>query len=202
MTHESIKRAVSALSLVVMLCGCAAEERDQMFGALGGAAAGAGIAALAGGDGKVIAASAAGGALLGWGAVKLTQYYSRRTDDAREDVVAVGYQPSQGTVVKLRDATATPQQVNAGQHVTFDMGYALLGPSGTAVPVREMWELSKDGKVLSTMPLQPQQREPGGWQARGGIDVPANAEKGTYVVKNRVEAGTSYDERIAAFVVM
>ena len=34
-----------------------------------------------------------------------------------------------------------------------------------------------------------------------GIDIPKNASKGTYVVKNRVEAGDSYDERIATFTI-
>jgi hypothetical protein len=202
MFNKTVRHTLSAL-MVFTLCSCAAEQQQQMLGALGGAAAGAGIAALAGGDGGTIAAAAAGGALVGWGAVRLAQYQSQRIDDARPDAVAFGYQPSQGTVVKLRSAAAAPQQVNAGQRVNFEMDYAVLsGQPNALIPVREMWELSKDGKVVSTMPAQVQQRQPGGWHSQGGIDIPAGAEKGTYVVKSRVEADTSYDERISAFVVM
>jgi hypothetical protein len=193
-----------------MLVGCSllsacmtSEQRDQTFGALAGAAAGAGIGALAGGGStKAIVAGAAAGAVVGWGAVKLTQYYAERKRSANEEAKAFGYRPSEGTVVKIRSADTEPQQVKAGQKVTFNTDYAVLAPPGTsAVAVQEMWELSKDGKALAKVPPRQENREPGGWQARASITAPSDAQPGTYVVKHRVEAGTSYDERIAAFII-
>jgi hypothetical protein len=197
------RRRTTALVIgSMLLVSCATtDQRNQVLGALGGAVAGAGIAALAGGDTTAIVASAAGGALVGWGAVKLAQYYSQRTDNAQQEATVVGYQPAQGPVVKLRSTAATPQEVQPGQPVTFEMDYALLAPEGSTVPVRETWELTKDGKTIATVPSQQQQRQPGGWKTRGAINVPKNAAAGTYIVKNRVEAGTSYDEQIAAFMV-
>jgi hypothetical protein len=200
---HTTRRTTALLLAGTMTVSCATtEQRNQVLGALGGAVAGAGIAALAGGDATAIVASAAGGALVGWGAVKLALFDSKRTDDAQDEATVVGYQPAQGPVVKLRSTAASPQEVTPGQPVTFEMDYALLAPAGSTVPVRETWELTKDGKTIATVPSQQQQREPGGWNSRGSINVPKDAAKGTYIVKNRVEAGTSYDEQIAAFMVI
>jgi hypothetical protein len=196
----------AAAAAAFLLEGCSAtspETRDQLFGALAGAAGGAAIGALAtGGDREAILAGAAAGALVGWGAVKLSQYAAEKKRTAAAEAKALGYRPAQGTVVKIRSASATPGQVKPGEKITFETDYAVLAPADTkSVAVKESWELSKDGKVLSRMPPKQQTREPGGWIARASIEAPKNADAGTYVVKHRVEAGTSYDERLAAFVV-
>jgi len=176
---------------------------NQLLGALGGAAAGAGIGALATkGDPKAALIGAAAGAVVGWGTVKLIQYYSQKTRTEEEEAKTFGYQPAEGTIVKIRNASASPAQVTPGQKVTFDTDYSVLAPSGTSsVAVQESWELSKDGAVVAKMPPRTEQREPAGWQSRASIDIPSNATTGTYVVKTRVEAGTSYDERLATFIV-
>ena len=203
MTHAWQTR-VALITFLFLLPGCSTvEQRDQLFGALAGGAGGAAIGALAsGGDTKAILAGAAAGALVGWGAVKLTQYHAEKKRTAEQEAKALGYRPAEGTVVKIRSATAAPDQVSPGETVTFTTDYAVLAPSeDTNVAVKEMWELSKDGKVLSKMPPKDETRQPGGWQARASIDAPKDAEPGTYVVKHRVEAGSSYDERVAAFVI-
>lgn len=184
-------------------CGMTPEARDQLIGAVGGAAGGAAIGALAGGGSKeAIIAGAAAGAVVGWGAVKLTQYYAKQTRSADEEAKALGYRASEGTVVKIRSADTAPDKVERGKKVTFNTNYAVLAPPGTStVAVKEIWELSKDGKLLAKVPPRSETREPGGWQAHASINAPADAEPGTYVVKHRVEAGTTYDERIAAFVI-
>ncbi|HSD09850.1 MAG TPA: hypothetical protein VLF14_02635 [Candidatus Binatia bacterium] len=180
------------------------ETRDQVLGGLGGAALGAGIGALAtGGDTKAVLAGAAAGAVVGWATVKIVQYRSEQTRSAKEEAKTLGYRPSEGTVVKIRGAKAHPEQVRPGGIVTLDMDYAVLAPAGTGtVPVEEKWTLEKDGETLASVPPKQEQRSPGGWHSRAGIDIPKNAQKGTYVVKNRVEAGSSYDERVATFAIL
>lgn len=202
-TPRSIVAAVTASLLLVSCSGMSQDTGNQLLGALGGAAAGAGIGALATkGDPKAALIGAAAGAAVGWAAVKLTQYYSQKTSTEEQEAKTYGYQPSQGTIVKIRGANAAPAQVAPGQKVTFETDYSVLAPEGTsAVAVQESWELSKDGAVVAKMPPKTEQREPAGWQSKASIDIPANATPGTYVVKTRVEAGTSYDERLAAFVV-
>jgi hypothetical protein len=190
-------------SFLVSCSSTSSESRDQLLGGLGGAALGAGIGALAtGGDTKAVLAGAAAGAVVGWAAVKIVQYRSEQTHSAKEEAKALGYRPTQGTVVKIRGAKARPEQVRPGDTVTLDMDYAVLAPEGTGtVPVEEKWTLEKDGETLASVPPKQEQRSPGGWHSRAGIDIPKNAQKGTYVVKNRVEAGDSYDERVATFAI-
>ena len=74
MKREIARRACSAVAIALLLVGCATTEGIKqdvennpkaVLGSLLGAGAGAGIAALAGGNAGVIVASALGGALLG-----------------------------------------------------------------------------------------------------------------------------------------
>ena len=202
-----MKTSIRALCLalcIALLGSCStSEQTQQLLGGLTGAGLGAGIGALAtGGDTTAILAGAAAGAVAGWGIVKLSQYHAEQTRSAKEEAKAYGYRESQGTVVKLRSARVQPETVRSGQRATFDMNYAVLAPpSAGLIPVTERWELSRDGKSLSEMPAQQVNREPGGWHSKASIDIPKGAEAGTYVVKNRVEAGTSYDERVSTFIV-
>lgn len=179
------------------------DNRNQILGGLGGAALGAGIGALVtGGDTNAILAGAAAGAVAGWATVKLVQYQAEKTSSAKEEAKAYGYRSADGTVVKLRGARALPKSLRAGDRVSLDTDYAVLAPQGTAsVPVREIWTLEKDGKRLASVPPKEQSRAPGGWHSKAGIDIPKQAEKGTYTVRSRVEAGDSYDEREATFTV-
>jgi hypothetical protein len=202
----SMTQLVGALLCSAMITSCSSTSTDsqnQILGGLGGAALGAGIGALAtGGDTKAVLAGAAAGAVAGWAAVKLVQYNAEQTRSAKEEAKALGYRSSQGTVVKIRGAKVHPETVRAGDAVNLDMNYAVLAPQNTAsVPVHETWTLEKDGEKLASVPPKEESRAPGGWHTRAGIDIPKNATTGTYVVKNRVEAGESYDERVATFTV-
>lgn len=195
-------RAVCVLVLGALFTSCAMsdETRDQILGGLGGAAAGAAIGAVAsGGDPKAIGAGAAAGLVTGWGAVKLAQYHSKRTRTAQQEAQYLGWN-GQGSMLNIRDASVTPATVQPGQSVNFAMDYAVLAPQGTSVvPVEETWVLEKDGKVLTTTQPLAQQREPGGWQTQASITVPPKATPGSYIVKNRVSAFGTQQERIAYF---
>ncbi len=190
-------------SVMIASCSTSSESTNQILGGLGGAALGAGIGALAtGGDTTAVLAGAAAGAVAGWAAVKLVQYHSEQTRSAKEEAQALGYRPSDGTVVKIREASVSPSRARPGDNLNLSMNYAVLAPQGTSsVPVSEIWTLEKDGQQLASVPPKEESRAPGGWSTQAGIDVPRNASKGTYVVKNRVEAGDSYDERVATFTI-
>jgi outer membrane lipoprotein SlyB len=188
----------------VMIASCSSpESTNQLLGGLGGAAVGAGIGALAtGGDTTAVLAGAAAGAVAGWAAVKLVQYHSEQTRSASEEAKALGYRSSDGMVVKIRGATVSPSSARPGDNLNLSMNYAVLAPQGTSsVPVSETWTLEKDGEKLASVPPKQESRAPGGWHTQAGIDIPRNASKGTYVVKNRVEAGDSYDERVSTFTI-
>ncbi len=207
--NTKVKRWITTLSLAALCASqvscseSSTDNRNQILGGLGGAALGAGIGALAtGGDTEGILAGAAAGAVAGWAAVKLVQYQSERTSSAKDEAKAYGYRSSDGTMIKVRSAKAQPASLRAGDRVTLNTDYTVLAPKGTeGVPVREIWTLEKDGEQLAAVPPREESRSPGGWHSRAGIDIPKKAAKGTYVVKSRVEAGDSYDEREASFTV-
>lgn len=203
-----LEAAVLINVLVAGGCAMTAEQQQQAGGTVMGGLIGAGTGALIGGltggpRGAAIGAAAGGvtGAVVGWGAVKIAQYNAQQSGSANEVNRAYGYDRAQGTVVRMRGAQAEPVQAHRGAPVDFVTDYAVLAPPGTSVAVTETWELWKDGSVLSSMPPQQVQRQPGGWVARASIPVPGDAAPGTYVVKHRVVAGSSYDERESHFVV-
>lgn len=135
-----------------------------------------------------------------WASVAVDQYRAQQTHSAEEEAKAIGYERSQGTVLKVRRATVSPGTVTAGKPVVFEMDYALLSPD-SKVSVSEDWEIRRNGKKLTSTPKQTQKREPGGWRARASMKLPREAKGGTYVVRNRVTAGKVSDVREARFVV-
>jgi hypothetical protein len=139
-------------------------------------------------------------AAANWATVALSQYRAQQTRSAGEEAKALHYKKSQGTVLKLRDASVTPTKAAPGQSLTFEMEYALLSDE-SEVTVQENWEVVKQGKVLAATKPNSQTREPGGWRTRASIGLPRSAKPGTYVVRNRVSAGKRRDVRETRFVV-
>jgi hypothetical protein len=186
-----------------LVSGCA-EMTPAQRQQLGGATAGAGLGALVGGltgrDAKSALIGAAVGAAAGWTTVALAQYQAQQTRSAEEEAQILGYKRGQGTVVKMRKANVMPQRVAPGQNLTFEMEYALLSPRDQ-VTVEEDWEISKGGQSLTSTPPRSEVRRPGGWKTKASLSLPREAEAGTYLVKNRVRAGTVYDVRETRFTI-
>ncbi len=201
--RRTVKHLVCMGVCATILMACTAEQQSQGLGALLGAAGGAAVGALAGkGDTTAILAGAAAGALVGWAAVKLTQYHAEKTASAQQETKVLGYKSSDGTVVKIRDSTTTPDQITAGQTVALSTNYTVLAPDPNAsVPVTETIQLWKDNKMVQELRKKVEAREPGGWTAKANIPVPKDAPAGTYVVKTQIDGGGSNDERETHFVV-
>ena len=142
----------------------------------------------------------AGRAVASWDAVKVVSYRVVRTQSAAEADRTTGYKPGSGPVVKIRDARVVPAQVKPGDRLTFEIEYAIASPTSPTT-VRETWELWKDDQLLSAVPPQSEAREAGGWLAKASVTAPSEAKPGKYIVKNRVEAGDSHDERVTTFTI-
>lgn len=202
---KNMRRAAAGVALTTLVTSCSSmsgDTRDQVVGGVGGALAGAAIGAIAsGGRPEAIGAGAAAGALVGWGTVKLIQYNAEKTRSASEEAQVLGYN-GQGTMVNIRDASVSPNQVRPGDTVNLAMDYAVLAPSNTTtIPVQESWQLEKDGKVLTRTESQTQNRTPGGWHTTAAVTLPKQAGPGTYIVKNQVSAAGNIQERVAYFTV-
>lgn len=202
--NQLLKTTASAAICTGLLTGCATTpENQQAIGAgLGAVAAGLTTGLLTGNVGYGLAA-AAGGAALGWGAVKLAQYSSQQVRTASEDQSMYGFTPSANTVlVKLNRGTAAPNTVVPGQQVQVASDYSLAVPQTQGMAsVEETWTLKKDGNVIFQAPAQTVQRSAGGYAVNATIPIPKNASAGTYVVETKVQAGTSSDINQSVFIV-
>jgi hypothetical protein len=108
-----------------------------------------------------------------------------------------------GTEVKIRDAYVLPgDHVKAGEEVTLIVDYIVIAPLGTQeAEIEERMVLTKDGKLVKLLYEGLIKRIVGKCIAKVRFLVPKTAKHGSYVIKNTVKAGTSYDVYDAFFEV-
>jgi hypothetical protein len=206
MKSRTSNAAVAAVVTVTLATatGCATtQEGQQMQGAATGAIAAGLLTGLLTGNVGYGLAAAAGGALLGWGAVKLVQSNTQQVRTVQQDQQIYGLSPSAtSALVKLNKAAAAPDSLAPGQTVTVYSDYSLALPaSQSSSEVSESYVLKKDGKELFASQPQKAQHTAGGYAVTASIPIPKDAAPGTYVVETKVQAGTSYDTSQAVFVV-
>ncbi len=183
-----------------LLTGCATMEQSAGLAALGCAGVGILTGVLTKNAG-IGAGAGAGCALIA--GIGIYNYHSKQTRTVQEDQQIYGYTaPVNTTEVKIRNATAVPEIVKAGDTLKIGMDYSVMAPKGTAdVNVQETMVLKQDGKVLKSLSERPVTRPLGGGSSEVDFKIPANMPPGTYVIEQKVQAGTSYDVRPAVFVV-
>jgi len=205
MNTKTTSLAVAVVFSSSLLSGCATTQENQQIGgaALGGLAAGLATGLLTGNVGAGIAAGVAGAA-VGWGAVKLIQHQTQEVHTAEQDQRLYGFAPATNQVlVKLNKGYASPRTISRGQTTTIYSDYSLSVPAsqGNAADVIYSWKLKKDGKVLNSSKPAVKRKIAAGHQTIQPVDIPSNAEVGTYVVETRVASGSTYDVNEAVFVV-
>jgi hypothetical protein len=213
MSTKSGIALAAAISTALLVTGCATtpEGQEQAAGAGIGCIVGGALAGIITRDARYAAAGCAAGAALGFSVVKVQQYNAiqARSGDTdmrkyrKSDPDFYGLRtPVTSSSVKIRDAATTPQTVSRGQMVIAKTDYSVVTPPGSAtVRVDESWVLKKDGKVITTIKSDPQQRDAAGWKTEGGFTIPADAAPGTYIVEHKVTVGTVTDTRDSYFVV-
>lgn len=183
-----------------LLTGCATMEQSAGLATLGCAGVGilTGVLTKNAGIG-----AGAGAGCLAIAAVGIYNYHSKQTRTVEQDQQLYGYTaPVNSTEVKIRNATASPEIVKAGDTLKIGMDYSVMAPKGSqSINVQESMVLKKDGKVLKTLSERPVARELGGGSSEVDFKIPDKMPPGTYVIEQKVQAGTSYDTRPAVFVV-
>src|SRR5262249_34173394 len=132
-TMQRTTRIASTLlagcSLAIASCSMTTEGQEQLAGAGIGAATGAALRAAArGGNGRAIAIGAGSGAVAGWGAVKLAQMASKRTQSAQQENSIQGWKPGDPARVKMRGVYVRPDPAGPGSQTTIAMNYGVTGP--------------------------------------------------------------------------
>ncbi len=202
-------KTLSAILIVVFvpttLTGCATTEQNQQLGgaAVGAIAAGLATGLLTGNVGAGLAAAAAGAA-MGWGTIRLMQHESRQVRSAEEDQRLYGFAPATNQVlIRLNKGQASPNMISAGEQTTVYSDYSLSVPPSynNQAEVTYSWKLKKDGNVLTESQPVSQMKTAAGHQTIQPINVPRNAEPGTYVVETILASGSAYDVNETVFVV-
>jgi hypothetical protein len=196
------RRTLAVAACALLLFSCATPQQNEALGGLGGGLAGGLICAAAGGGTGACVASAVGGAVLGWGAVKLSQK-AQQDRPADKESLYYGYDPSQGTVVAIRAMRVKPEKVKAGGTVDVETEYSLLVPKAEVTPpLRQTFSVWKDGEELHAYPPAELPSDPGGWTVAQEISIPAGAKPGLYEVKQVLDANDAADFKGTAFMVV
>lgn len=193
-------KLIASVCASVLLTSCATMEQSAGLAALGCAAAGGIVGGFTGSAGLGAATFAGCGAIA---AIGIYSYHSSQARTVQQDQKLYGYTaPVNSTEVKIRNATASPEMVKAGDKVKLTLDYSVMAPSNTEnVDVTESMILKQDGKVLQTLSNKSVKRVLGGGISQVDFTIPSNMPAGTYVVEQKIQAGTSYDIRPTVFVV-
>ncbi|MEI7995575.1 MAG: hypothetical protein WCH01_11805 [Methylococcaceae bacterium] len=193
-------KGIAVVCSAVLFTGCATMEQSAGLAALGCAVAGGLAGGLTG------SAAIGGAAFAGCGAIAaigIYSYHTSQTRTAKQDQQLYGYTtPVNSTEVRIRNAIASPEQVRVGDTVKLTLDYSVMAPKGTQhVDINELMVLKHDGKVLQTLSDRPINRPLGGSSSEVDFTIPAKMPPGTYVIEQKVTAGTSYDIRPAVLIV-
>jgi hypothetical protein len=192
----------SKLKIIAFVCsgtlltGCATWQQSAGLATIG--CAGVGIL-----TGALTHNAGAGAGCLALAGLAIYSYQSSQTRTVAQDQQLYGYTaPVNSTEVKIRNSTASPEIVKAGDTLKIGLDYSVMAPTGTSsVNVQETMVLKHDGKVLQTLSERPVDRPLGGGSSEVDFKIPVKMPPGTYVIEQKVQAGTSYDTRPAVFVV-
>jgi hypothetical protein len=190
-----------SLALLLFVVGC--ETIQQHKGAAVGAGVGAATGTAAGAIfGKSAGAAVIGGLLGGLVGGVIGHYAYDQPKDGTQTAKDYNYDPSQGTVLTIENASAAPQSIHPGDTVDLGLRYALLTPSsGSQYEVTETREIRHNGELLGR-PQVRVERSDGTYQSTIPLRLPSNAEPGTYEVTYVVQTPGASDTRQTTFRVL
>ena len=112
------------------------------------------------------------------------------------------YKPAYGTVLSIEEVSSEPQTVSRGQTVELRMTYAILNPSpDVQTSLTESRVITHNGKLVGNPEIQVI-RSDGTYTSIIPLHLPANAEKGTYVVNSTIQSNNAKDSREFTFTVI
>jgi len=192
---------ILCFTLILWLMGCQTimeEHRGAAVGAGAGAATGAVVGALFGkGTGAVILGGLIGG--LAGGLVGSYAYDMPRTRE--QTAKTYNYQPSQGTILTIENASTSPKIVHPGDVVNLNMTYAVLNPSPNAeTNITEIREITHNNELVGNPEVRVV-RTDGTYNSTVPLNLPPNAAKGNYKVRTIVQSSSAKDTREIYFTV-
>jgi outer membrane lipoprotein SlyB len=211
-----VNRNIIALPLVVLLSitlvGCATPGgtydpgKSTAAGAVGGAAAGAAlgsiIGAATGSPATGAWVGAATGAIAGGvGGALYARHMNQQMKNRNVAVQQYNYNPSQGVLVDISQAAATPRTARPGQTVNMIMTYTVLTPENAPTQVTLYREVRLNGETMGQPSAIQVMNQNGTFQDHIAFTVPPNAGAGLSTVSNRVLTNYGSAERTSSFTV-
>jgi hypothetical protein len=211
-----MSRRILALTMVVIfgmcLASCQTESgsydpgRSAGAGALGGAATGAALGAIIGAatgspaTGAWIGAAA--GALVGGvGGYLYAEHKNNEIRDQQAAAAAYNYQPAQGNLVNIDQASADPAVVAPGQQVNLGIQYTILTPDNVPVSVNLVREVRFQGQMLGQPYQTTVSNANGTFSDSVAYSLPSNASPGNYTVTSRMVSSYGSSQKEASFTV-
>ncbi len=211
-----MSRKIMVLALMsiflISLAGCQTEsgyyspERSAGAGALGGAATGAAIGSIIGAATGAPATgawvgAAAGGLLGGVGGYLYAEHRNSEIRSQQAAAAAYNYSPSQGNVVSVDQAYASPATAYPGQQVNLGMQYTILTPSNVPVSITLVREVRYGGQLLGQPYQTTVSNANGTFSDSVAYSLPSNAARGAYTVTNRVVSSYGSAQKDSYFTV-
>ncbi len=212
----NLRKALAILMVVVFgftLFGCATEGgyydtgRSAGVGALGGAATGAAlgsiIGAATGSPATGAWVGAATGAIVGGlGGYLYAEHRNSLVRSRQAAAQTYNYSPTQGNLVQIDQAFASPASARPGQQITLTMGYTVLTPNDVPTQVTISREVRKDGQMVGQPYSTQVSNTNGSFTDTVNYVIPQNAPRGTYAVTNRITSSAGTAERVSYFTVI
>lgn len=137
----------------------------------------------------------------GVGGYMYAQHRNSEIQSQQAAAQANNYQPSQGNVVSVDSATATPSVVSPGQQVNLGMSYTILTPSNIPVSVTLVREVYYNGQSLGQPYQTTVSNANGTFSDSVAYSLPSNASPGNYTVTSRLTSSYGSSQRDASFTV-
>lgn len=142
------------------------------------------------------------GVAKAWRTIEPYLWDSEQMQDADEAAAALGYSPTDGTIVQVQGAGVAPKHAMEGQKLKLWMEYTILAPEDEhKLSVVEKWFILKDGKNLVNLDNGERMRERGRWRSTIAIKLPTGIEAGTYVAQAKVTVRSKNDQQPVPFYV-
>jgi len=90
--------------------------------------------------------------------------------------------PRSGFALKIQRSTLAPLVVHKGEQVTVTLQYMIMGAPEKGVTIREKSSLNREGKELTVLKEESNEKENGTWENTLSFAVPAGAQPGKYTV--------------------
>lgn len=198
---------VMAGIFLLTLFGCATYQYEQNKGAVIGGASGAAVGGVIGGvigekSGNTMTGVVIGGLLGGLAGAAIGHYaYDRvRTEEAAQKQYEYNYDQAQTALVRVENASVTPNIVKAGGTINLMATYTVLAQQGETMNVVETREIRYNGELIGR-PQVSVQKQGGTYASQIPVTLAADAKAGKYTVLTTIQVGPNSDAREAFFTI-